>query len=53
MQATREARRRADLLIAPHALGVGFLEFHQLDVLREAARRAAREALERDGARLL
>jgi NTE family protein len=41
------ARRHADLLIKPHAEGVGLLEFHQLDTAREAGRAAAREALER------
>jgi EmrB/QacA subfamily drug resistance transporter len=47
VQATRESRARADLLIVPDTAGVGFLEFHQLDVAKEAGRRAAREALER------
>jgi len=41
------AGRHADLLIKPRAQGVGLLEFHQLDVAREAGRVAAREALER------
>jgi NTE family protein len=41
------ARRHADLLIKPRAEGVGLLEFHQLDAVREAGRAAAREALER------
>jgi len=40
------ARRHADVVIKPRAEGVGLLEFHQLDVAREAGRAAAREALE-------
>ena len=40
------ARRHADLLIKPHAEGVGLFEFHQIDAAREAGREAAREALE-------
>ena len=44
---TEAARRYADLLIKPHAEGVGLLEFHQLDTARAAGRVAAREALER------
>jgi predicted acylesterase/phospholipase RssA len=40
------ARRHADLIIRPRAEGVGLLEFHQLDVAREAGRAAARETLE-------
>jgi len=43
---TEAARRHADLVIKPHAEGVGLLEFHQLDTAREAGRVAAREALE-------
>ncbi len=43
----RAARRHADLVIKPHAAGVGLLEFGQLDTAREAGRAAAREALER------
>jgi NTE family protein len=41
------ARRYADLVIKPHAEGVGLLEFGQLDAAREAGRAAARQALER------
>jgi NTE family protein len=40
-----EALARADVVVAPEATGVGLLEFHQIDVMREAGRRAAREAL--------
>ncbi len=43
---TSESGRQADLVIRPQAVGVGLLEFHQLDVAREAGRAAAREALE-------
>lgn len=39
------ARRHADLVIEPKAVGVGLLEFHQLDRAREAGREAARAAL--------
>ena len=42
-----DARRRsfADLLIRPDFEGVGILEFHMLDEMRAAGRRAARRAL--------
>jgi predicted acylesterase/phospholipase RssA/CRP-like cAMP-binding protein len=40
------ARTHADLVITPRNDGVGMLEFHQLDRMREAGRRAAQEALE-------
>lgn len=44
---TQEAgRRHADLVIMPPNDGVGILEFHQLDRMRDAGRRAAIEALE-------
>jgi NTE family protein len=43
---TRQAGRRADLLITPENEGVGILEFHQLDRMRDAGRRATVEALE-------
>jgi NTE family protein len=46
------ARRHADLVISPRAEGIGLLEFHQLDTVREAGRAAAREALERASADL-
>jgi NTE family protein len=48
-------RRRsfADLLIRPDYEEIGILEFHMLDRMREAGRRATEEALERDGAALL
>jgi predicted acylesterase/phospholipase RssA len=36
-----------DLVIEPRAVGVGLLEFHQIDAAREAGRVAAREAIER------
>jgi predicted acylesterase/phospholipase RssA len=40
------ARRHADLVIRPRPVGVGLLEFHQLDRAREAGRAAARAVLE-------
>jgi NTE family protein len=40
------ARAQADLVIAPPNDGVGMLEWHQLDRMREAGREAARVALE-------
>jgi predicted acylesterase/phospholipase RssA len=46
------ARQHADLTITPRNEGVGLLEFHQLDRVREAGRAAAREALEHAGAAL-
>src|SRR4051794_11234399 len=39
------AQRHADLVIAPEDDGVGLLEFHMLDAMRESGRRAARAAL--------
>jgi EmrB/QacA subfamily drug resistance transporter len=50
---SQAARRHADLVIRPHADGVGLLEFHQLDTAREAGRAAARQALERAPASLV
>jgi NTE family protein len=41
------ARVHASLVITPDSDGVGMLEWHQLDRMREAGRRAALEALER------
>lgn len=48
-------RRRAltRMVITPQNDGVGMLEFHQLDRMRNAGRRAAREALERAPVALL
>ncbi len=42
---SESARRYADFVIKPRAEGVGLLEFHQLDVAREAGRVAANEML--------
>jgi NTE family protein len=42
-----QARQYADVLIKPRSVGVGLLEFHQLDAAREAGRVAAHEVLER------
>jgi predicted acylesterase/phospholipase RssA len=39
------AERHCDLVIAPRCDDVGMLEFHQIDRMRDAGRRAAREAL--------
>jgi len=43
--ATVAALARADVVITPRTGDVGFLEWHQIDVLREAGRRAAAEAM--------
>ena len=42
-----EVLAQADLAIHPDTGGVGFLEWHQIDVAREAGRIATREALPR------
>jgi predicted acylesterase/phospholipase RssA len=42
---SESARRAADVSIVPDTVGVGMLEYHQLDVLRVAGRAAARVAL--------
>jgi NTE family protein len=47
------ARAHAELVITPPNDGVGMLEFHQLDRMRDTGRRAALEALERAPASLL
>jgi len=49
---SQAARRHADLVIKPHAKGIGLLEFDQLDTAREAGRAAAREVLEQRPASL-
>jgi predicted acylesterase/phospholipase RssA len=43
------AREHSQLVILPEDRGVGFLEFHQYDTLRDAGREAARTALELPG----
>ena len=43
---SEQARSHADLVIAPEPEDVGALEFHMIDSMREAGRRAALEALE-------
>ena len=48
----RAAHAHADLVITPENKGVGMLEFHQLDRMRQAGREAAREALVKAPARL-
>jgi predicted acylesterase/phospholipase RssA len=45
---TDAAARHADFVIRVGVEGVGLLEFHQIDAAREAGRRAARGALERE-----
>ncbi len=47
------ARRHADLVISPVNDGVGLLEFHQLDQMIDAGRRATAEALEQAPADVL
>ena len=49
---SEEAGSHADLLIAPEPEDVGALEFHMIDTMREAGRRAARSALERTSAEI-
>jgi predicted acylesterase/phospholipase RssA len=46
-QAAEEALARADVVIRPRADSVGLLEWHQIDVVREAGREAALAALPR------
>ena len=48
--AAESARRGADLVVLPDTVGVGMLEYHQLDVLLASGRDAARRALAPDGA---
>ena len=43
--ASSKVLAQADLAIHPNIGGVGFLEWHQIDVAREAGRIATREAL--------
>jgi EmrB/QacA subfamily drug resistance transporter len=42
----RAAREHANLVIRPRCEGIGLLEFHMIDRVREIGRQAAREALE-------
>jgi len=46
---TDDARAAGTYLVAPPSMGVGLLEFHQLDRMVEAGRLAARELLEATG----
>ena len=46
VDAARRARDGAAVVITPAGEGVGMLEWHQLDTMREAGRRAASAALE-------
>jgi predicted acylesterase/phospholipase RssA len=43
------ARERAAVMVTPDTRGVGLLEFHQIDRLREAGRAAGRAALDQLG----
>jgi NTE family protein len=45
LSAAGDARRAAAVVVTPESEGAGLLEFHQVDDLRAAGRRAAREAL--------
>ena len=47
------ALARGATVVTPPPLGVGLLEFHQLDLVVEAGRMAARELLEQTGGRIL
>jgi NTE family protein len=53
LDSKQAARTHADLLIVPGNDDVGVLEFHQLDRMRDAGRRAAAAALERASPELL
>ena len=50
--AVEDARARGATVITPSPLGVGLLEFHQLDLVVEAGRLAARELLKQTGGRI-
>ena len=50
--AVEAARRRGAWVLSPSSMGVGLLEFHQLDRMVEAGRAAARALLERAGTHL-
>ncbi len=50
--AVAQARASGATVITPPPLGVGLLEFHQLDVVVEAGRMAAREMLAQTGGRV-
>ena len=47
--AVESARALGAVVVTPPPLGVGLLEFHQLDLMVEAGRMAARELLEQTG----
>ena len=49
---SKAAGEQADLLISPDCEGTGLLEFHMIDRMVEAGRRAAREALEKTEGKL-
>ena len=50
--AVQTAREAGAYVVTPPAMGVGLLEFHQLDTVVEAGRMAARELLAAVGDRL-
>ena len=47
--AVEAARSRGAWVVSPSSMGVGLLEFHQLDRMIEAGRAAARALLEQAG----
>jgi predicted acylesterase/phospholipase RssA len=47
--AVQAARDSGAFVITPPPLGVGLLEFHQMDLMVEAGRRAARAMLDQAG----
>ena len=47
--AVAAARARGAIVVTPPPLGVGLLEFHQLDRMVDAGRQAARALLEQTG----
>jgi NTE family protein len=51
--AVERARSAGAYVISPPSLGVGMLEFHQLDLMVEAGRSAARALLEATGGDLV
>jgi predicted acylesterase/phospholipase RssA/CRP-like cAMP-binding protein len=53
LREAEEARRAAALTVVPDVDGAGLLEFHQVDELLAAGRRAARTALANGGGRAL
>ena len=50
--ATADALSQGAFVVTPPTLGVGLLEFHQMDLMVEAGRRAARQLLDAVGPEL-